>query len=243
MGKRIISQHRGHGGPRYRSPSFRFMGRTQHRPYDEKEKNDVVKGEILDIVNCPGHNSPLAVIKYGEEIVFVIAGEGMYVGQRIQSGNKAESNKGNTLPLKNIPEGTPIYNIEGNPGDLGKYVKTAGAFARIDTKLKNRILVKMPSRKNKRFNPECRATIGLVAGAGIVDKPILKAGKKYHMMKAKNKLYPKTSAGAMNATDHPFGSGRGGPSFGGKSSSIAPRNAPPGRRVGMLRAKKSGGSK
>mgnify|MGYP001566807401 FL=1 len=62
-------------------------------------------------------------------------------------------------------------------------------------------------------------------------------------MRARNKLYPRTAAGAMNATDHPFGSGRGGPTFGGRSSSIAPKNAPPGRKVGMLRPSKTGRGK
>jgi large subunit ribosomal protein L2 len=244
MGKRIIAQHRGKGGPRYTAPSFRYMGRVTHRYYDFKERNEVVEGTVLDIVNSVGHSSPLAIIEFEEgEQVLAVAYEGMYVGQKIQSGTTAKAAKGNVLPLKNIPEGTHIYNIERNPGDLGKYVKSAGSFARIDTKTKNKILIKMPSKKTKTFNPECRAMIGTIAGAGRTDKPILKAGKMHFMMKGKNKLYPKTSAGAMNATDHPFGSGRGGPTFGGKSSSIAPRNAPPGRKVGMLRAKKSGGGK
>tara|TARA_Y100000310_G_C20543444_1_gene744441 strand:- start:255 stop:992 length:738 start_codon:yes stop_codon:yes gene_type:complete len=244
MAKRIVSQHRGHGGPRYRTPSFNYLGKVTHRAYDAKEKNEVVTGKVLDLVHSVGHNAPLAVVEYEDnERVYSLANEGLYVGQEVSSGSNAEVKKGNTLPLKNIPEGTIIFNIEGNPGDLGRYVKSAGGFARVDSRMKNKVLVKMPSKKNKAFHPGCRATIGLIAGAGITEKPILKAGKKHFMMKAKNKLYPKTSAGAMNATDHPFGSGRGGPTFGGKSSSIAPKNAPPGRRVGMLRAKKSGGRK
>lgn len=241
MGKRIISQHRGHGGPRYRAPSFNYMGRVRHRAYDEKERQDKVEGIIIDLVDCKGHNAPLAMVEYEDgERVYTIACEKMYAGQIITSGIKSIVKIGNTLPLKNIPEGTQIYNIEKTPGDLGKFVKAAGSFARVDTRSKGTISIRMPSKKVKHFNPECRATIGLVAGAGIVEKPVLKAGKKHFMMKAKNKLYPKTSAGAMNATDHPFGSGRGGPTYGGKSSSIAPRNAPPGRKVGMIRAKKTG---
>jgi large subunit ribosomal protein L2 len=244
MGKRIISQHRGHGGPRYTAPSFRYLGRVTHRSYDSIEKNEMMKGIVVDLVNSVGHSSPLAMVEFDNgERIYAIANEGLYVGQEVFSGNNSEIKKGNTLPLKNIPEGTQIFNIEKSPGDLGKFVKTAGGSARIDTKTKDRVIVKMPSKVIKKFHPECRATIGVVAGAGKVDKPILKAGKKHFMMKAKNKLYPKTSAGAMNATDHPFGSGRGGPTFGGKSSSIAPKHAPPGRKVGMLRAKKSGGGK
>ncbi|MBU2639542.1 MAG: 50S ribosomal protein L2 [Nanoarchaeota archaeon] len=242
MGKRIIQQARGHGGPRYRSPSFNFVGRVTHRDYDEKEKNEKMDGKIIDIIDCPGHSAPLVVVEYENgERLHNIAGEGVYVGQTISSGLKADVKKGNTLPLKNIPEGTTIFNIERNPGDLGKYVKAAGSSAKIDSRLKDKVIVKMPSRKNKVFNPDCRATIGLIAGAGRVEKPVLKAGKKYYMMKAKNKLYPKTSAGAMNATDHPFGSGRGGPTYGGRASSIAPKNAPPGRKVGMIRASRTGG--
>ncbi len=244
MGKRIISQARGHGGPRYRAPSFNYLGRAVHRAYDDKEINNVVKGKIIDIVDCVGHTAPLVLIEYeNRERIYGIAAEGIYVGQNVESGSKANVKKGNTLPLKNIPEGTLIHNIERNPGDLGKYVRSAGSSARVDSKLKNKIMVKMPSRKTKSFNPDCRATIGLIACAGRVEKPILKAGKKYYMMKAKNKLYPKTSAGSMNATDHPFGSGRGGPTYGGRASSIAPRNAPPGRKVGMIRARKTGRGK
>lgn len=241
MGKRIISQARGHGGPRYRTPAFNYLGRVRHRAYDQREREDAVKGRIVELADCKGHTAPLALIEYEDgEAGYIIASEGMYVGQIISSGSNAPVNAGNTLPLKRIPEGTHIYNIEGSPGDLGKYVRSAGAFARIDTKSRDSIVVRLPSKKSKIFDPECRATIGIAAGAGRTDKPILKAGKKYFMMKAKNKLYPRTSAGAMNATDHPFGSGRGGPTHGGKSSSIAPKNAPPGRKVGMIRPKKTG---
>ncbi|MBS3157093.1 50S ribosomal protein L2 [Candidatus Woesearchaeota archaeon] len=241
MGKRIISQHRGRGSPRYKVPSFNYMGRVRHRAYDDKERQDKIDGIVIDLVDCRGHNAPLAMIEYEDgERIYIVAGERMYAGQIISSGINASLKEGNTLPLKKIPEGTQIYNIEKAPGDLGKFVRVAGSFAKIDTKSKDLIAIKMPSKKIKQFNPDCRATIGLVAGAGIAEKPILKAGKKYFMMKAKNKLYPRTSAGAMNATDHPFGSGRGGPTYGGKSSSIAPKNAPPGRKVGMIRARKTG---
>ena len=95
----------------------------------------------------------------------------------------------------------------------------------------------MPSKQQKTFLPNCRATIGVLAGSGRVDKPFVKAGKKFHAMKAKNKLYPKTSGVAMNAVDHPFGSGRG--RHIGKPKT-PPRNAPAGRNVGLIRAKRTG---
>ncbi len=241
MGKRIITQKRGKGGPRYTSPSHRFRGKPQHRPYDDKEKQDVVYGTVKDLVHCPGHSAPLAAVIYETgERNFILAPEGLQVNQKIASGIKAHAKIGNTLPLKQIPDGTQVYNIESAPGDQGKFIRSSGGFAKIITKIKGKVLLKFPSKKQKEFHPDCRATIGIIAGAGRKDKPFTKAGKKHHAMKAKNKLYPKTSAGAMNATDHPFGSGRGGPTFGGKASSIAPRNAPPGRNVGMIRARKTG---
>ena len=244
MGKRLVSQARGRGGPRYRSPGHRYKGKPQHHPFDEKEKEGAVYGIVKDIVHCPGHSAPLAAIEYETgERGYIIAPEGLKVNQRIASGVNAPIHPGNTLPLKNIPEGTEVYNIESSPGDNGKFIRTSGGFARIIGKVRDRILLKFPSKKQKEFHPECRATIGIIAGSGRKDKPFLKAGKRYYAMKARNKLYPITSGGAMNATDHPFGSGRGGPPYGGKASSIAPANAPPGRNVGMIRARRTGRKK
>jgi len=241
MGKRIITQARGRGGPRYRSPSHRFRGKPEHRPYDDQEKQSIVYGVVKDLVHCAGHSAPLAAVEYETgERGYILAAEGLRVNQKIACGISAPVEKGNTLPLKSIPVGTEIYNIESIPGDQGKFIRSSGGFARIVGNVKGKIVLKFPSKKNKPFNPECRATIGIIAGSGRVEKPFTKAGKKYFAKKAKNKLYPVTSAGAMNATDHPFGSGRGGPTYGGKASSIAPKNAPPGRNVGMIRARKTG---
>lgn len=241
MGKRIIQQARGHGGPRYVAPSHRFIAKPRHRKYDEKEKSSVVYGLIKELTKCPAHTAPLAKVIYEDgEQNYIIASEKMYVNKKIASGEKAALEIGNTLPLKNIPEGTQVYSIENHPGDLGKFVRASGSFARIISKLSDKIILKMPSKEQKSFNPNCRATIGVIAGSGRPEKPFVKAGNKYYKMKAKNKLYPKTSAGAMNATDHPFGSGRGGPTYGGRNSSIAPRNAPPGRKVGLLRPRRTG---
>jgi large subunit ribosomal protein L2 len=97
----------------------------------------------------------------------------------------------------------------------------------------------MPSKKEIWLDGKCRATIGEVAGQGRLDKPIVKAGKKWHMMKARNKLWPRTSAVKMNAVDHPFGSGRGKRI----KSKIAKRNAPPGARVGHIRPSRTGRKK
>src|SRR3989344_3223474 len=244
MGKRLVSQARGRGGPRYRSPSHRFRGKPEHRPYDENEKIGMVFGTIKDLVHCPGHSAPLAAVEYETgERGYILAAEGLRVNQKIASGINAPIEIGNTLPLKSIPVGTDVYNIESAPGDQGKFVRTSGGVARVVGKIKDKIVLKLSSKKSRMFNPECRAAIGIIAGSGRLEKPLLKAGKKYYAKKAKNKLFPVTSAGAMNATDHPFGSGRGGPTYGGKASSNAPRNAPAGRNVGLIRARRTGRKK
>ena len=98
----------------------------------------------------------------------------------------------------------------------------------------------LPSSKTKDFNPDCRACIGIIAGSGRKEKPFLKAGTKHHAMKARNKLYPSVSGTSQNAVDHPFG---------GSSSSVkgrptqAPRNAPPGRKVGKIAPTRTGRKK
>ena len=85
---------------------------------------------------------------------------------------------GNTMQLKNIPEGAAIYNVESNPGDGGKFARTSGAFARIIAKMKDKVIVQLPSKKERSFLPECRATMGIVAGSGKTEKPFLKAGRR-----------------------------------------------------------------
>ena len=158
-------------------------------------------------------------------------------GDMISYGGSFDDKPGNIFELDNIPEGTGIYNIETKPGSGGKFCRSAGTLARILTKTKNHVLVKLPSKKQKKFNIKCRATIGEIAVTGRLEKPLVKAGKRHHIMKAKNKLYPQTSGVAMNAVDHPFGSGRG--RHIGKPKN-APRNAPPGRNVGLIRARRTG---
>lgn len=237
MGKRIISQRRGRGTSTYRSPSFRYVGRVRYRTYDKIEKEEVILGKVIDLIHCPGHSAPLSVIKFGNDVTLGFANERLRTGQVVSSGVKAEVKVGNILPLKKIPNGTTIFNIEKTPGDGGKFIRTSGSAAKVDSRGKGKVTVLFPSKKKKELSENCRATIGVIAGTGRKEKPFVKAGKRYHAMKAKNKLYPQTSGVAMNAVDHPFGSGRG--RHVGKPKT-APRFAPPGRKVGLIRAKRTG---
>jgi large subunit ribosomal protein L2 len=232
MGKNLTQQKRGRGSPVYRRTGFRFAGANRIG------KNGTAV--ITELISCPAHSAPLARLKYDDNSTsLVIAPEGVRAGQTILIGG-SDINLGNIAELKNIPEGTSIFNIENKPGDGGKFVKASGTTARVVAKTAAKITVLLPSKKYRDFHPDCRACIGLAAGSGRPEKPFFKAGRKYHEMKAKNVYWPSVSGTSMNAVTHPFG--------GHKSShkgrpTIAPKNAPPGRKVGMIRPRSSGRSK
>ncbi len=228
MGKRIISQARGKGGPAYRVRSSAYRYRIGY-PMQEG------KAQILDILHSPAHSAPLLKLAINKEIFFNPAFNGAYKTQEITISGNAD--KGNILMLKDIPSTTKIYNIERNPGDGGKMIRTAGSSASIFKKYpNNKISILLPSKKELILSGDCRATIGEIAGSGRLLKPFITAGKKFYKMKARNKLWPRTSAVKMNAIDHPFGSGRGKRI----KSKIAKRNAPAGARVGHLRPRRTG---
>jgi large subunit ribosomal protein L2 len=141
------------------------------------------------------------------------------------------------MALNDIPDGALVYNIESQPGDGGKFARGSGVAARVLSRGADGVSVLLPSKKIKKFNAGCRALLGTVAGGGRTDKPFVKAGNKFKQMKSKNKYWPKMTGAAMNAVSHPFGGKR--TSRKGRPT-IAPRNAPPGRMVGMIRPRKTG---
>lgn len=229
MGKRIIQQARGHGSNTYRVRRKAFLIKPRYL-------KNIGECEVINLINSGGHSAPLAKIKCGNEIFFNFACEGLYVGQKIVFGRHEN---GDIARLGDLKNGTQIFNIENMPGDGGKFIKSGGGSGIILNKKADKVVVLMPSKKEKIFNSVCRATIGVIAGAGRVDKPILKAGKKYFIKKTKSKLWPRTSAVKVNAIDHPFGSGRGKRI----KSKIVQRMASPGQKVGLLKPKRTGRKK
>lgn len=229
MGKRIITQRRGRGTSTYRVSKRAFRFRIKYPRHLKGE------GIVIKLLNSQAHTSPLAKIKYSEGEFYMPAFKGMVEGQKINFGGE-EIKHGNILALKDIPVKTPIYNLESRPGDGGRFIRSGGSYSEVRRIIGKDIFVLMPSKKEKKFHPNCRATIGELAGEGRLDKPVLKAGKKYHIKKSKSKLWPRTSAVKMNAIDHPFGSGRAK----NPKQKIAKRNAPPGRRVGLIRPRRTG---
>src|SRR3989338_87305 len=235
MGKNLIQQKRGKGGPRYRAPSFRYKGTANFTKYEDGK---IITGNVMDIVHSSGHSAPLLELKYSNgETGLLQAPEGVKVGDKIEMGQDAELKPGNILPLKKIPEGASVYNIESNPGDGGKFVRASGAFAKIITKMEESIVVELPSSKRRTFLPECKAAIGVVAGSGRTEKRFLKAGKKFYAMRAKNKLWPIVSGTSMNSLSHPFG---GSSSHAKGIPTQSARNDPPGRNVGKIAPKRTG---
>lgn len=229
MGKQITAQKRGKGNATFTAPSFKFKGEAKIFGSDD--------AVITDIVHCAGHTAPLAQLFYDNGAHgYIIAGEGMAVGDEIQL-HDATLAHGNILALKNIPEGVAVFNIEGKPNDGGKFVRGSGTTARIISKAKDGVVVQLPSRKQKKFHPDCRAIIGIAAGGGRVDKPFIRAGKKFYAAKARNKYWPVVSSSAMNAVAHPFGNKR---TLRKSKAKPAPKNAPPGRLVGAIRPRKTG---
>ncbi len=230
MGKRIIQQARGHGSLTYRVRQRAFKAVAK---YPMKIEGEL---EVLKLINSSGHSAPLVKLRSGDKIFFNMAAKGIYEGQK---GKMDGENPGDISKIGLLKNSTKIFNIENSPNDGGRFVKTGGNSATVVGKDKEKIVVKMPSKKEKRFNANCRCTVGEIAGAGRLDKPILKAGKNYYIKKAKSKLWPRTSAVKMNAIDHPFGSGRGKRI----KSKIAKRNSPPGKKVGLIRPRRTGRKK
>ncbi len=238
MGKQLKVQARGKGSPTYRAHSFRWKADVKYRTYDQLEKSGLLHGKVVDILDCPGHYAPLVKIRYdNDEISYNFAHNKLRLNDQVLAGNNAPIQPGNILPLSSIPEGTSIFNVENNPGDGGKFARTAGTSAKVISSQNNIVLVLLPSSKEVKLNPKCRATIGIIANSGRLEKPFVKAGTRHHAMRARGKLYPNTSGVAMNAVDHPFGSGRG--RHIGKPKTVS-RFAPPGAKVGSIRARRTG---
>lgn len=228
MGKRIISQARGKGSLSYQARKRAFI-------YHVKYPAMAGKAKIITLLHSAAHSAPLIKAVLNNQVFYNVAFNNAYEGQEFMLGN--ELHEGNIVHVKDIPAGTRIFNIERNPGDGGKMVRAAGTSAVVHKHYEyDKTGVMMPNKKEVILDGLCRATIGIVAGEGRLQKPFITAGKKFYKMKARNKLWPRTSAVKVNAIDHPFGSGRGKRI----KSKIAKRWAPAGRRVGHLRPRRTG---
>jgi len=234
----LINQRRGKGSPAFRTPGHRFLCNVEYPPLPSEAMRAQVIGFALD----PAHSTPLMLLRAedGREI-YLIAPEGIAINDEVELGVNAAAKIGSVSSLGALPDGTPIFNLELKPRDGGKALRATGSGGTLIShdEETGRVTIKM-STSSKRvlvLSPECRATVGVAAGGGRLDKPFKKAGSKRKMMEARNKYYPIVRGTAMNANEHPHG----GKSF-GKSSTRA-RGTPPGKKVGHIAARQTGRKK
>jgi len=225
MGKNLRQQRRGKANPRYMVPSHRYLGNLNYSTFPKGD------GTVIDIVHAPGRRMPAAVVDFNGRKELLMPAEGVFIGQVIS--NTPEN--GNITELKNVTEGTKIFNVELHPGDGGRLCRASGSFATVVSKTDKTCTLLMPSRQKKVISTDCRATVGIGASSGRTEKPFMKAGTKFYSMKALGKLYPHTSGVSMNAVDHPFG----GQTRPGKPKTVS-RHMPPGRKVGSISPRRTG---
>lgn len=242
MGKRIRVQRRGRGGPTFRASTHKRVAQSQYpqaltpKEYFEKAMAGVVK----TLVHDPGRGAPLALVKFENgEKCYTVVPEGAYAGQEIQIGGKASAEVGNILSIGKIPEGTMVCNVELRPGDGGKIARSSGSYATVVAHTPQGTMIKLPSGKTRYINDYCLATVGVVSGAGRIEKPFLKAGERFHLMRAKGHKYPRTRGRAMVAAVHPYGSSKRS----ARKSTTTSHGAPPGQKVGLIAARGAGQKK
>jgi len=245
MGRVIRAQRKGRRSLTFKAHTMHRNGPARHRPLDYAERQGYIKGVVKSIVHDPGRGAPLAVVqfrhpyKYRLDKQLFIAAEGMYTGQFVYCGKKAQLTVGNILPLAAMPEGTIICNVESKTGDRGSFARCSGNYATIISHNddQTRTKVRLPSGAKKTIPSASRAMVGLVGGGGRIDKPLLKAGNAYWKYKAKRNCWPRVRGVAMNPVDHPHGGGNH--QHIGHPSTVR-RDAPPGAKVGLIAARRTG---
>ncbi len=190
---RITVRHQGGGN------------RQKYRIIDFKRKKDDMTAAVIGIEYDPNRTSNIALIKYEDgTLSYILAPQGLKDGDVVMSGANADIKVGNCLPIENIPVGTMIHNIELNPGQGGKLVRTAGGEAQLMAKEGTYAHIRLPSGEMRLVLARCRATIGTIGNAEHGNIKLGKAGRKRHMG-----IRPTVRGSVMNPVDHPHGGGEG----------------------------------
>jgi len=244
MGRVIRGQRKGRGSI-FKSHNKHRKGSCSLRPLDYAERNGYVRGVVRELIHDPGRGAPIARLDFRNAYKFKkdkaqwTATEGTYTGQFVYCGKKATLVPGNVLPLEACPPGTVINNVEKQAGDKGKFAKTSGGFAQVIGHIEGagKTRIRLPSGQKKTISSLARASIGIVAGGGRIDKPMLKAGRAFHKYKAKRNSWPKVRGVAMNPVEHPHGGGNH--QHIGHPSTVR-RDCVPGQKVGLIAARRTG---
>ena len=190
---RITVRHQGGGN------------RQKYRIIDFKRKKDNMEATVIGIEYDPNRSANIALIQYEDgEKAYILAPQGLTDGDKVISGDAVDIRTGNCMPISSIPVGTLIHNIELNPGQGGKLVRTAGQSAQLMAKEEKYAHVRLPSGEMRLVLSRCRATIGVIGNSDHENVKIGKAGRKRHMG-----WRPEVRGSVMNPVDHPHGGGEG----------------------------------
>ena len=190
---RITVRHQGGGN------------RQKYRIIDFKRQKDNVEATVVGIEYDPNRSANIALIEYEDgEKSYILAPQGLTDGMKVVSGEKVDIKVGNAMPIESIPVGTMIHNIELNPRQGGKLVRSAGQEAQLMAKEGAYAHVRLPSGEMRLVSIKCRATIGTIGNSDYENVKLGKAGRKRHMG-----IRPTVRGSAMNPNDHPHGGGEG----------------------------------
>lgn len=190
---RITSRHRGGGTTK------------KYRVIDFKRQKDNIPAKVAQIEYDPNRSAYIALINYMDgEKRYILAPKGLKVGDKIESGEEADIKIGNALPLRAIPVGTTVHNIEMTPGKGGQLARAAGSGAQLMAKEGKMAQLRLPSGEFRLVSVECRATVGSVGNIAHELVTLGKAGRKRHLG-----IRPHVRGSAMNPVDHPHGGGEG----------------------------------
>ena len=190
---RITTRHRGGGHKR------------RYRIIDFKRDKDGIPARVAAIEYDPNRSAHIALLHYADgEKRYILAPLGLSVGQTVMSGPGADIRPGNALPLRDIPVGTVVHNVELHPGKGGQLARSAGGQAQIAAKEGNYVHIQLPSGAVRLVHLDCRATIGQVGNVDHENVTIGKAGRSRWLGRR-----PSVRGSAMNPVDHPHGGGEG----------------------------------
>jgi large subunit ribosomal protein L2 len=188
---RITSRHRGGGAKR------------RYRRIDFKRRKDGVPAKVSTIEYDPNRTCYIALLHYADgDKRYILAPQGLRPGDRVESGERADIRPGNALPLRSIPTGTIVHNVELVPGQGGRMGRAAGSGIQVSAKEGALVTLRLPSSEMRMVRADCRATVGTLSNAEHQNIKLGKAGRARHKGRR-----PQTRGVAMNPVDHPHGGG------------------------------------
>jgi large subunit ribosomal protein L2 len=186
----------------------RFRGGGHKRMYrliDFKRRKDGVWGTVVSIEYDPNRSSRIALLQYDDGVkTYILAPEGLKAGDKVVSGEEVEPRVGNCLPLRRIPLGMSVHNLEMQPGRGGQICRSAGTSATLTAREGRWAQITLPSGEVRRVSSECRATIGAIGNAEHMNISLGKAGRKRWLGRK-----PHNRGTSMNPVSHPMGGGEG----------------------------------